>query len=505
VDYEEENEKLSENLDSFKQLSRNKSDQTFLSELGYSSLEEYLKNHHTQAGRLIQNSKQRSLFDPKYDPAENRRIYLLELIEQRVKGFDAFEALDTTREKLDELLTEGAHSAIQYLIEKVPKGTLLSQFLYFVKGVSPHLLPLVWSIAGAWVSLTYLVLSIPAMKEKLWPHLVKVWSDFFHEANEKGYEATLAKLLRSLAKTYREAIEEYSIRLKNAESNDERAEILGELCASGYLKLTSASGNIRMVAAGGKGIAKVVGKGPGQKDILQGKLAKELEDLSEKLGPEKTAELVGKVEKKAEELAKAGGAAAKADNDIAKALAKDGQSRSPVTAAGKSGPGGSAELVADLEKQSIVREVKGGIQDSAGKNPATQTSITLAAGETESIFAENALGHIFHGEINKRGKAVGYHHESMMGGSILKVVRQTNPLGLYEAEIYVGGIAKDHPSTFFPKDWNRIKVLNSIKEAYGNKINVTRNKFRGTTSNGMEIEMYLDAQGKIITAYPKYK
>jgi hypothetical protein len=384
LEYDDETRRPSEDFDSLK-LSRKKSDQTFFNELGYSSLEEYLKNHHTHAESLIQNSKQRSLFDPEYDLAENRRIYFLELVEQRIKNFDALEALDTTREKLDQLLSEGANSAIQYLIEKTPKGTLLSHFLYFVKGVSPHLLPLVWSIAGAWVSLTYLVLSVPAMKEKLWPHLVKVWSDFFHEANEKGYEATLAKLLRSLAKTYREAIEEYSSRLKNAQSDDERAEVLGEICASGYLKLTSASGKIRMAAAGGKGIARVVGKEPGKKDILQGKLAKELENLSEKLGPEKAAELVGKVEKKAEELAKAGGAVAKAEDDIAKALAKDGQSRSPVAAPGKRGPGASAELVADLEKQGIVREVKGGVQDSAASFKAAAEASKLFTSVEESV------------------------------------------------------------------------------------------------------------------------
>jgi hypothetical protein len=252
------------------------------------------------------------------------------------------------------------------------------------------------------------------MKEKLWPHLIKVWSEFFHEANEKGYEATLAKLLRSLAKTYREAIEEYSTRLKNAESNDERAEILGELCASGYLKLTSASGKIRMVAAGGKGIARVVGKGPGQKDILQGKLAKELENLSEKLGPEKTAELVGKVE----ELAKAGGAAAKAENDIAKALAKDGQSRSPVAASGKGGPGGSAELVADLEKQGIVRGVKGGMQDSAGRLGVREGSQLKHFADLTKHSGKSAeeLANGLRGAQGKIGEALEEHLAQAFGG-----------------------------------------------------------------------------------------
>ena len=29
------------------------------------------------------------------------------------------------------------------------------------------------------------------------------------------------------------------------------------------------------------------------------------------------------------------------------------------------------------------------------------------------------MKHIYHEEINKRGKAVGYHHENVMGGKII--------------------------------------------------------------------------------------
>ncbi|MCY8510319.1 T7SS effector LXG polymorphic toxin, partial [Bacillus mojavensis] len=35
-------------------------------------------------------------------------------------------------------------------------------------------------------------------------------------------------------------------------------------------------------------------------------------------------------------------------------------------------------------------------------------------------YTTGTMKHIYHGEINKRGKAVGYHHESMMGGKIIK-------------------------------------------------------------------------------------
>lgn len=35
-------------------------------------------------------------------------------------------------------------------------------------------------------------------------------------------------------------------------------------------------------------------------------------------------------------------------------------------------------------------------------------------------YTTGTMKHIYHGEINKRGKAVGYHHESMMGGKIIQ-------------------------------------------------------------------------------------
>uniref|UniRef100_A0A7U3YGC7 Bacterial EndoU nuclease domain-containing protein n=1 Tax=Geobacillus sp. (strain Y4.1MC1) TaxID=581103 RepID=A0A7U3YGC7_GEOS0 len=132
--------------------------------------------------------------------------------------------------------------------------------------------------------------------------------------------------------------------------------------------------------------------------------------------------------------------------------------------------------------------------------------VAKGTGKGESIFTQNAMEHIFHGEINKRGKAVGYHHESMMGGG--KIVPGSESLcnchGVYFANVEVNGVKKQVPSTFFPKDWSRVDVLNAIKEAYENKTQLRGNKYIGTTSSGMRIEMYLDSMGKIITAYPKY-
>ncbi|MGY0105829.1 EndoU domain-containing protein [Bacillus velezensis] len=57
----------------------------------------------------------------------------------------------------------------------------------------------------------------------------------------------------------------------------------------------------------------------------------------------------------------------------------------------------------------------------------------------------------------------------------------------------------------FPREWNRTDVLKAIDEAYHTRKQVRSNKYRGITSTGIKIEMYLNSDGTIATAYPLYK
>ncbi|CAG9611989.1 Ribonuclease [Bacillus rhizoplanae] len=124
-----------------------------------------------------------------------------------------------------------------------------------------------------------------------------------------------------------------------------------------------------------------------------------------------------------------------------------------------------------------------------------------------SIYKNNGtVEHIFHGNINSKGSAGGYHHVSMMGeGEILNITKQPNKYGVYEAKVTVNGVVKVPTSTFFPDEWSRVEVLQAIKEAYNNKVYTGRkNSYIGTTSNGMKITMFIDSNGRIISAFPKY-
>ncbi|MGG0238070.1 EndoU domain-containing protein [Bacillus rhizoplanae] len=126
-----------------------------------------------------------------------------------------------------------------------------------------------------------------------------------------------------------------------------------------------------------------------------------------------------------------------------------------------------------------------------------------------SIYKNNStVEHIFHGNINNKGQAGGYHHVSMMGeGEILQILDPPNRDGVYRAKIKVGDKVKGAPSTFFPDDWNRAQVLKAIEEAYGNaKLQEgTENAYIGVTSNGMKIRMFLTQDRKIISAFPIYR
>ena len=130
--------------------------------------------------------------------------------------------------------------------------------------------------------------------------------------------------------------------------------------------------------------------------------------------------------------------------------------------------------------------------------------------ENTDIFIDSAIEHIFEGNVS-RGKAGGYHYECIKD-TAGKVISGTevdlNDLGVYKAQVEVDGILKKTNkgySTFFPKDMNPQEVVDSINEAYDNRVFVegTSKTYRGSANNGLEIEMYINEKGKIISAFPK--
>ena len=113
-------------------------------------------------------------------------------------------------------------------------------------------------------------------------------------------------------------------------------------------------------------------------------------------------------------------------------------------------------------------------------------------------FRPNALKHIFEGEINRSGSAMGYHYEMILdtpGTVIDGTISATNSSGVYEAKVKVNGVLKSGnggTSTFFPKDMTPQGVVNAINEAYNNKTYVQGNIYRGPSNSGLKIEMFIN-------------
>jgi len=125
---------------------------------------------------------------------------------------------------------------------------------------------------------------------------------------------------------------------------------------------------------------------------------------------------------------------------------------------------------------------------------------------------KHAVEHVLMGNVNKYKKAGGFHYEGLpgSGGKIISGTKSAaDKFGVYQGKVTVNGIAKTANkgmSTFFPSNWTPQEVVDAINEAYKSVKHVpgTKNTFRGKLANGMVIEMYLDKNKKIISAFPKY-
>ena len=126
-------------------------------------------------------------------------------------------------------------------------------------------------------------------------------------------------------------------------------------------------------------------------------------------------------------------------------------------------------------------------------------------------FTEKSLIHIFEGDINRKGRAGGYHYDMVEGtsGSIIEGTKSPalNDAGVYEAKVKVNGTLKKAnggKSTFFPDNMSPQEVVDTINEAYSNKIyqEGSRGVYIGNSKEGIKIKMFLTDDGKIITAYP---
>ncbi len=126
-------------------------------------------------------------------------------------------------------------------------------------------------------------------------------------------------------------------------------------------------------------------------------------------------------------------------------------------------------------------------------------------------FAKNTLKHIFDGTINSKGNATGYHYTMVEDskGSIIDGTRsKEDKNGVFTGKVKVGDVKKKGFSSFYPESWTPQQVVDAINTAYDYAVNDSSNP-KGSLWIGyagdLEIDMYLDNNKKITTAYPVYE
>lgn len=126
-------------------------------------------------------------------------------------------------------------------------------------------------------------------------------------------------------------------------------------------------------------------------------------------------------------------------------------------------------------------------------------------------FGKKTLEHIFDGTINAKGNATGYHYSMVSDskGSIIDGTRSdTDKNGVFTAKVKVKNVRKNGFSSFYPESWTPQQVVDAINVAYKVAVNDSKNP-RGSLWIGyyenLEIDMYLDNNKKIATAYPVYE
>ena len=135
----------------------------------------------------------------------------------------------------------------------------------------------------------------------------------------------------------------------------------------------------------------------------------------------------------------------------------------------------------------------------------------LASLEHTENFSDTAIEHIFEGQINGRGKAVGYHYEGVeeTKGAIIEGSKDDpDENGVYRAKVTVDGVQKtanDGYSSFFPEAMEAQDVVDTINEAYENREHDRGNGYIGESKSGIEVYMFLDKDDKILSAFPIYE
>lgn len=137
--------------------------------------------------------------------------------------------------------------------------------------------------------------------------------------------------------------------------------------------------------------------------------------------------------------------------------------------------------------------------------------IDLGDGKWSDTRPAVNLEHIFEGEVNKRGKPVGFHSrpggKDPSGARVVRIVEGPNRAGVYVADVEIrnaSGRWLKKRSTFYPDRLSRAEVVEAVLHAWKERERGRNNPFRGPSGEGFEIEGRPLDGGDINTAYPLF-
>lgn len=140
--------------------------------------------------------------------------------------------------------------------------------------------------------------------------------------------------------------------------------------------------------------------------------------------------------------------------------------------------------------------------------PAGDAQVSPGGGKWSATRPAVNQEHIFEGEINRRGKPVGFHSRpggvNPSGARVVRIVQGPNRAGVYVADVEIrneSGRWLGKRSTFYPDRLSREQVVAAVLHAWSQHQKGRENPFRGPSGEGFTIEgRPLD--GDINTAYP---
>ena len=153
----------------------------------------------------------------------------------------------------------------------------------------------------------------------------------------------------------------------------------------------------------------------------------------------------------------------------------------------------------------------GSASASSQAEDAEYTMADIAKLKNTDNFAKKTLEHIFDGTINSKGKATGYHYTRVSdskGEVISGTQSEKDEHGVFTGDVKVSGVKKNGFSSFYPEEWSPQQVVDAINEAYTDALRDPDNPHGSLWirhCGDLEIDMYLDNNKKITTAFPIYE